>query len=381
MLKEKLDEAAGISVDRERLKTIISVKRKGGSMEQHAQNLLKKLQLACSASSSQITFKFVESQFVRAIRAGCWVLLDNINSAPSDVIERLNSLVEEHPTLNLYEDSSAGGKLSRHNDTIHRTFRLFATANIHRAGSNQLSAALLNRMIRIWLPPMDSQPDDVKELLAHKLALVNVSGAVELSTIAARFHSKAIESSRHDGDGFTFRTLSRALDIAIDVLDRGDPALCLAYGLFRSYIQGLSNPDHRQALQLALSSLFLDPDVQKSHYKYLPVAKEDHPNWKMYHENRIFPCITEIQSVVFRLLVEGLATSTHVASLADATASLIQTARKLYPKDDKTLSELETKAKIAAVEQDVKNAQAEFLKYSRVAAGSNLAGRDLVSMT
>ena len=54
-------------------------------------------------SSGQKTFDFVESPLVQAARAGDWVLLDNVSSAPPDVMERLNSLTEGTPTLNLYE--------------------------------------------------------------------------------------------------------------------------------------------------------------------------------------------------------------------------------------------------------------------------------------
>lgn len=41
-------------------------------------------------------------------------------------------------------------------DGIHQDFRIFATANMHRAHSHRLSSALLNRVIRIWLPALDS---------------------------------------------------------------------------------------------------------------------------------------------------------------------------------------------------------------------------------
>ena len=55
-------------------------------------------------------FAFVEADFVDAVRLGHWVLLDNVNSAPPEVIERINSLLEEEPTLNIHEHS--GGNMS-----------------------------------------------------------------------------------------------------------------------------------------------------------------------------------------------------------------------------------------------------------------------------
>ena len=75
------------------------------------------------------------------------MLLDNINSAPQEVIERLNSLAEETPTLNVYE-SGKGAEL-RVGDGIHRDFRLIASANLQRADAQKLSSAFVNRAIVI----------------------------------------------------------------------------------------------------------------------------------------------------------------------------------------------------------------------------------------
>lgn len=104
---------------------------------------------------SSIAFSFVKSDLVNAVEEGWWVLLDGVNSAPPEVIERLNSLLEDNPMLNLIEDSE--GKVLKQGEGIHSEFRFFATANVYRKNSNKLSSAFLNRMIRIWLPKMDSE--------------------------------------------------------------------------------------------------------------------------------------------------------------------------------------------------------------------------------
>ncbi|CAM9111349.1 unnamed protein product, partial [Ectocarpus sp. 13 AM-2016] len=103
----------------------------------------------------KMSFEFVESQLVSAVRQGAWVLLDNINSAPPEVVERLNSLLEDEPSLNLIERGS-GEELTRDNGGVHPELRIFATANTRRIGSNKMSSALLNRLLRLWLPPLDS---------------------------------------------------------------------------------------------------------------------------------------------------------------------------------------------------------------------------------
>lgn len=83
------------------------------------------------------------------------VLLDNLNSAPPEVVERLNSLMEDEPRLHLYEHAD-GETLSYDGGTIHKDFRLVATANFGRPGAHKLSSALLNRVICQHMPALDA---------------------------------------------------------------------------------------------------------------------------------------------------------------------------------------------------------------------------------
>ncbi len=55
---------------------------------------------AAAASADTSAFGFVEAAFLRAIREGVWVLVDNCNNAPPEVLERLNSLLEADGTWN-----------------------------------------------------------------------------------------------------------------------------------------------------------------------------------------------------------------------------------------------------------------------------------------
>ena len=71
------------------------------------------LQDICSMRAGQgMAFKFVEGPIIEAARQGHWVLLDNIKSAPPEIIERLNSLLEETPSLNLYEHGTGRNLMS-----------------------------------------------------------------------------------------------------------------------------------------------------------------------------------------------------------------------------------------------------------------------------
>lgn len=107
-------------------------------------------------AKAERVFKFEESELVKAIRSGSWVLLDNVNTCPPEVLERLNSLLEESPMLALFESGKdvclrRGAK----ENAIHDNFRIFATSNPTREGSYQLSDAFLNRVMRFYIAPLD----------------------------------------------------------------------------------------------------------------------------------------------------------------------------------------------------------------------------------
>lgn len=70
----------------------------------------EKVKQFCVGSGQDTAFAFVEADFVDAVRLGHWVLLDNVNSAPPEVVERINSVLEEDPSLNIHEHS---GGMSR----------------------------------------------------------------------------------------------------------------------------------------------------------------------------------------------------------------------------------------------------------------------------
>ncbi|CAF3506451.1 unnamed protein product [Rotaria sp. Silwood1] len=177
---------------------------------QRAMNYRNKLKEFQSNTKQEIGFTFVESEFVQAIREGWWVLFDNINSAPPEVLERLNSLTEDHPMLSLYEYSdgqiliqndnpiiahykNSEGKISTEKfGIIHENFRLFTTANLNRIYSNKLSSAFLNRVIRIWLPSIDDcdETDPLKSDLYELLStqLISIPAGKQLAHLLLLIH-------------------------------------------------------------------------------------------------------------------------------------------------------------------------------------------------
>lgn len=86
--------------------------------------------------------RWVDGLVVQAVRRGEWLILDEINLAPADVIERLNSLFDDDGDITL----ESGEKIP-----AHPNFRAFATMNPgNYVGRGQLSDALRSRWARVY---------------------------------------------------------------------------------------------------------------------------------------------------------------------------------------------------------------------------------------
>jgi MoxR-like ATPase len=81
----------------------------------------------------------------KAMKNGYWLILDEINLAEPQILERLNSLLESSPSLVLTEFD--GSRIAEKGDVnLHSDFRIFATMNpASYTGRNILSPAYKNR--------------------------------------------------------------------------------------------------------------------------------------------------------------------------------------------------------------------------------------------
>ena len=77
------------------------------------------------------------------MRNGYWVILDELNLAPSEVLEALNRLLDDNRELNIVETQKT--------IKAHPKFRIFATQNPTEGygGRKELSQAFMNRFILI----------------------------------------------------------------------------------------------------------------------------------------------------------------------------------------------------------------------------------------
>lgn len=221
----------------------------------------------------EMGFVFVESDFVQAIREGWWILLDNINSAPAEVLERLNSLTEDNPMLSLYENSD--GEVLTQSNGIHPNFRLFTIANLNRIYSNKLSSAFLNRVIRICLPPIDqwdaSQGNDptnsdLYELISIQLS--NIPAGQQLTHLLILMHlnvKQYVKEGRltYPSDFLvTYRLLEQSIRTLRYLVDQNiNPVDACYWSLLRSYCSSLKDLSEYQfyleKLQQTINDLHL----------------------------------------------------------------------------------------------------------------------------
>ncbi|XP_024011307.1 midasin [Eutrema salsugineum] len=104
-----------------------------------------------------------EGALVKAVRDGHWIVLDELNLAPSDVLEALNRLLDDNRELfvpELHETISA-----------HPNFMLFATQNPPAlyAGRKILSRAFRNRFVEIHVDEIPE--DELSEILFKKCSI------------------------------------------------------------------------------------------------------------------------------------------------------------------------------------------------------------------
>lgn len=252
-----------------------------------------------------VVFKFVEADLVKALSSGAYVLLDNINAAPPDVLERVLSLFEETPFLNLYEHSE-GKVMTVENGEIHEKTRIFATADFKRINTNKLSSPLLNRMIKIWLPEIDSdvvgksleeiENHETTEILAQRFG--SYAGGGVAASMSVLFHSKIrdlvtngqITISKENR--ISFRMLQQAASVANNWLNKGKPMFkANAWGLWRTYASVVERQEDLKKLQSAMQ-MTCESASNLQPYKFQEILKK---------RDVSSPCETECSGIQFIL--------------------------------------------------------------------------------
>ncbi|OAP57631.1 hypothetical protein AYL99_08369 [Fonsecaea erecta] len=140
---------------------------------------------------------FREGVLVDALRLGHWIVLDELNLAPSDVLEALNRLLDDNRELLIPE--------SQEIVRPHPNFMLFATQNPAGlyGGRKRLSRAFRNRFLEIHF---DDIPEDELEIILRERAQIAPSFCTKIVAVYKKL-SLLRQSSRLFEQRNSFATL------------------------------------------------------------------------------------------------------------------------------------------------------------------------------
>ncbi|KAI9678963.1 MAG: hypothetical protein M1829_001948 [Trizodia sp. TS-e1964] len=188
--------------------------------------------------SKGFAFRFIESNIVKAVRNGDWVLLDEINLASADTLESIADLLYgdlgETPSLLLSESGNVN-KIS-----AHPKFRIFGAMNpATDIGKRDLPIGLRSRFTEIYVDSPDQNLEDLLLIVKTYLgSFCNADTRVahDVSLLYLEIKRLAEENRIVDGANqkphFSLRTLSRTLSYVAGIAP--------IYGLRRAIYEGFS---------------------------------------------------------------------------------------------------------------------------------------------
>ena len=166
-------------------------------------------------------FAWVDGVLIRAMKEGAWIFLDDINLAPSQILERINPLLDEDAFVIVTEHE--GEKV-----IPQPGFRLFAARNpLHYRGRQRLSLAFVNKFNLIHI--REHPPEEMEQILAEKGLEPEVARAMVELLLQVRKLSQG-KPSRLGGYRFGLRDLLRFRDYLVAYRD--------AFGLGPAFAKG-----------------------------------------------------------------------------------------------------------------------------------------------
>lgn len=241
-------------------------------------------------------WRWQDGLIIEAMKQGWWVVLDELNLAEPQILERLNSVLERVPSIIMteYDNSVIGpGGIS-----VHPSFRMFGTMNpAEYAGRSPLSPAYRDRWrgYRYVTAPGEVQYRAMLQFLVSgkqpdlKLFgvpylgstgdaplgnLASLKGVTGFLAALARFHS-ALEGAvgRNSGDSvrlggrrrdryvFTRRGLLSVMDYLSSAINGIDPLRNMRSALVRYYVGRVSNPRDQSVVLRLLDAAGIGPNT------------------------------------------------------------------------------------------------------------------------
>lgn len=195
-------------------------------------------------SGSDGKLKFQEGLLVQAMRQGHWIVLDELNLAPTDILEALNRLLDDNRELLIPETQEIVRP--------HENFMLFATQNPPGlyGGRKVLSRAFRNRFLELHY---DDIPEDELEYILQKRSINTAPSDCRRIVSVYKELSRLRQTSRvfEQKDSFAtlrdlFRWALRDADTREDIANNG----------FMLLAERVRNDEERVAVKEVIETVF-----------------------------------------------------------------------------------------------------------------------------
>ncbi|KAI5302518.1 AAA ATPase midasin, partial [Ascosphaera atra] len=206
--------------------------------------------LGTYVSGEDGNLRYQEGVLVEALRNGYWIVLDELNLAPTDVLEALNRLLDDNRELFLPESQEVVHP--------HPNFMLFATQNPAGlyGGRKILSRAFRNRFLELHF---DDIPEDELEFILKERSQIAPSFCSRIVTVYKRL-SLLRQMNRLFEQRNSFATLR---DLFRWSLRKADDREQLAANGFMLLAERVRNPQEREAVKKIIEEVMkvkLDDD-------------------------------------------------------------------------------------------------------------------------
>ena len=193
--------------------------------------------LGAYVSGSDGQLRFQEGLLVQALRQGHWIVLDELNLAPTDVLEALNRLLDDNRELLIPETQ----EIVRPHDN----FMLFATQNPAGlyGGRKTLSRAFRNRFLELHF---DDIPEDELDFILEKRSQKVAPSDCRRIVSVYKELSLLRQSNRLFEQKDSFATLRDLFRWALRDADNREQ---LAANGFMLLAERVRNPEERQAVK------------------------------------------------------------------------------------------------------------------------------------
>ncbi|XP_061423759.1 LOW QUALITY PROTEIN: midasin [Lethenteron reissneri] len=204
---------------------------------------LAQIQRQMKVAEKTLLFSFVEGSLAQAVRAGDWVLLDEINLASAETLECLSGLLEGSRGSLVLLDRGDTEPISRHPD-----FRLFACMNpATDVGKRDLPPGIRNRFTELYVDEIEDT-GDLGILISDYLKGLNVTrptiqGIISFYLAVRKVARESLVDSTGHRPHFSLRTLCRALQYAARN-PCGNLARSLYEGFCLSFLTQLDRASH-----------------------------------------------------------------------------------------------------------------------------------------